>query len=221
MFALDQLTGAAPVMTQNGVVFVVDGDPSEADAVCELVERMGLTVHRTASVEDALESWDWSRPCCLIGSLSDLTNAGEPPETRIGEETQQQTFVVSGHVMRLLRKALSEGAIQPVDRPYTGFDLTNAISRAVATDSEHYERTRRIQDTERRLETLTPAEHDVLDLILAGASNKVIAAQLHVSTRTIDRRRSDLLAKMDAKTVAELILKVSEARMPNPSGTQE
>ncbi len=108
-------------------------------------------------------------------------------------------------------KLMQQGALTLLEKPYDADDLWNAVLQALKLDAaRHSEQTRR-QEIQERFDQLSEKEVDVLREIIAGKSNKQVAAKLDVSLRTVEARRHDIFHKMQAHSVAELVRLVIEA----------
>lgn len=108
-------------------------------------------------------------------------------------------------------RAVQAGAVTVLEKPYQDDDLWDAIRKALAQDAASRVERRRRQDIRRRLARLTPAQYQVMDLIVAGKPNKVIAQELDVSVRTVENRRHEVFQVMQAGSVAELVRMVIDA----------
>jgi RNA polymerase sigma factor (sigma-70 family) len=113
---------------------------------------------------------------------------------------------VTGHAnVAMAVEAMQMGAVHFLEKPVKEQQLWDSIRRALDLDTQNRRRLARRQRAEERLSKLTPGEREVLNLILEGRMNKEIAAELGLSTRTIEDRRAKLMKKMNAQCVAELV----------------
>ena len=108
-------------------------------------------------------------------------------------------------------RAIQSGAITLLEKPCEEDELWDAIRKALSKDAEGRATYERRKELHRRIEGLTPVQRNVMDLIVAGKANKVIAMELDVSIRTVEARRQEVFAKMQADSVAELVRLVIEA----------
>jgi FixJ family two-component response regulator len=109
-------------------------------------------------------------------------------------------------------RAIQAGAVTMIDKPYHDDDLWDAIRTALEKEESVWTAERRRREICDRLATLTPEERDVADLIVAGNPNKMVAQELGIALRTVEKRRQAVLAKMKAESVAELVGLLIEAR---------
>jgi two-component system response regulator FixJ len=109
-------------------------------------------------------------------------------------------------------RAMKYGAITLLEKPYEDDDLWDAVRDALLQDEQQRERQNRLREIRRRLNSLSEKEAEVIDLMVEGIANKVIARRLDVSVRTVENRRHDIFEKMQAKSLAELVRMVIAVR---------
>lgn len=196
------------------VVNVVDDDASVRESVCALVDSMQCEARGFESAEEFLAS-----PTAIARGVAviDLRMTGMSGLELQSEMTRlnprMPLIFLTAHARTATTvQAMRAGAVIMIDKPYHDNDLWDAIRRAFEQDDANwaeYERRRAIQD---RLSTLTPEEKLVADLMLLGRANKVMAVELGISMRTVEKRRHNVLSKMEADSVAELVAMVLSAR---------
>ncbi len=196
-------------------VFVVDDDGAARDSIAALALSRGLGAEKFSSAEEFLTAYDESRPGCVVAELGreemsglDLLDAvsrvpGRPPVVMMTALSD----------VALAVRAMAMGALTVLPKPCSESELWDAICRAVALDAsrrqdEAYERALRA-----RMESLTADEKSVLDGVLAGKTNKGIARELRLGLRTIEARRHSIMAKIGARSLAELVCIAWEARV--------
>jgi FixJ family two-component response regulator len=112
-------------------------------------------------------------------------------------------------------QAMKEGAFEFIQKPFRDQDLLDRINHALQQDAEGRNNLARSADVVRRLETLTPRERQVMDMVVDGSANKVIAIDLNLSERTVEIHRAKVMEKMGARSVAHLVkLHLSLRREP-------
>lgn len=127
-------------------------------------------------------------------------------------------LLVSGHAnVRIAVDAVQGGVIDVLEKPVSPLALLEAVRRGIALTGQRRERLRNVQEVEEQLAQLTPAERQVLDLVIQGEPNKRIAKQLQVSQRTVESRRSEIYRKLHVDSVSELVAKVIAARREGAS----
>ncbi len=200
-------------MNAHDVVYVVDDDAASREAVVGLVREMGVEAHGYDSGEAMLEAYDGRRPACLVTDIRMLRMSGlELQEELQKRGYQMATVVLTGYAETAVTvRAIKNGAITLLEKPCKNLELWDAIRAALAHDAQQWRADSQRRDVHARLSKLTPSERQVLDLMLAGEANKVIANRLDVSVRTVEVRRQAIFNKMQADSVAKLVRMVVEA----------
>jgi RNA polymerase sigma factor (sigma-70 family) len=193
--------------TLPGTVFVVDDDPSVRKALARLCQSAGLKVKAFASAREFLDSGAPESPACLVldvrmPGLSGLDLQGELAARNI--QTPIVFITGQGDIPTSVR-AMKAGAVDFLTKPFRNKNLVAVIRDALGKDvrlkSEQGER----DQVQQRLETLTPRERQVFELVIKGLLNKQIAAELGASEQTIKVHRAHLMEKMQLASVAELV----------------
>ena len=194
-------------------VFVVDDDRMARDSVCALVRSLGMRAQSFASGEEFLAQYTPDLPGCLVTDVRMLGMSGVELQQRLNEDGVTLPVIVLTAFARtsLTVKVMQQGAVTLLEKPYEEDDLWDAIRKALAEDAQTRQDLGWLQELQRRLGTLTAKERDVLDGIVAGKANKVIARDLDVSIRTVENRRRDIFTKMQADSVAELVRLIIQA----------
>ncbi len=181
--------------------------------MCALIRSMGLPTASFASGEEFIARYKQDRPGCLITDVRMLGMSGLELQDALKQRgITLPVIVITAHARtRLTVRAMKQGAVTLLEKPYEDDDLWDAVREALKLDEQLRHNHKRREEQRRRLATLTDKEREVLDEILAGHPNKVIARQLDVSLRTVENRRQKVFAKMQANSVAELVQFVMEA----------
>jgi FixJ family two-component response regulator len=197
------VTGEGPA----AVVFVVDDDEAVRASVAMLLESVALKVETFASARAFLDAWTADRPGCLVLDLRMPGLSGLELQEQLAARGSRLPIVfLTGHGdVPDAVAAMRRGAVDFLRKPFRDQDLLDRIQQALELD-----RARRADAEERgriraRLERLTPREREVLERVVAGAPNKVIAGELGLSERTVEIHRSRVMAKMEATSLAELV----------------
>ena len=194
------------------VVFIVDDDEAVRSSLRLLLKSVGLVPSALASAREFLDKYDPAQPGCLVLDV-------RMPEMS-GLELQEQlnlkgavlpVIFITGHGdVPMAVEAMQAGAFDFLQKPFRDQDLIDRIQRALDKD-----RTNRAALNERtlireRLQSLTPREREVLAMVTSGKANKVVAADLGVSQRTIEIHRARVMEKMSAASLAQLVRMVMD-----------
>jgi FixJ family two-component response regulator len=196
------------VMTNElAVVFVIDDDPSMRAALEDLVGSIGLQVRAFSSPQEFLESKRPEAPSCLVldvrlPGMSGLTFQKEL--ARAGSDLP--IIFITGHGdIPMSVRAMKAGAIEFLTKPFHHQDLLDAIHAAIERDSETRRRTVLVTELRVRHATLTERERQIMKLVCAGRANKQIAAELNLSEMTVKVHRGQVMRKMKAASLPELV----------------
>jgi two-component system response regulator FixJ len=188
-------------------VMVVDDDAGVRNAMRSLLKSVGLEAALFSSAQEFLDAYRATQPGCL---LLDIRMPGMS-----GLELQQQLNVrgavipvifMTGHGdIPMAVEAMQHGAFDFLQKPFRDQDLLDRIQRAIIRDGELRKSLSEHNRIQERLETLTPREREVLDLMVKGQQNKSVAQELGVSPRTVEIHRARVMEKMAVQSVAELV----------------
>jgi two-component system, LuxR family, response regulator FixJ len=194
-------------MTFEPVVFIVDDDERARKSVCALVRSLGLRAEAFASAEEFLDRYTSDRHGCLVTDIRMTGMSGLDLQDRLIERgVRLPVIVLTGFPRtRSTVRAIQAGAVTLLEKPYDEEELWDAIRRALAQEASGRAATERRDEIRDRVAVLTPAERAVMNLIIQGKPNKVIAKQLDMSIRTIESRRHEVFTKMGVDSVAELV----------------
>lgn len=194
-------------MTPEATVFVVDDDDATRRSIQALVGSMGVKTALFESAEAFLDAYDSSQPGCLVTDLRMLGMSGvelQEELNRLGWRIP--TILMSAFAdVRVTVKAMQLGAITFLEKPCRDMELWDAIRKALADDAEFRTRAESIENLRQRIESLTPQEREVMDMIVDGMMNKTIAKRMEVSLRTVEARRQAVFEKIGASCVADLV----------------
>lgn len=194
-------------MNHDATVFLVDDDPAALQALLATVRAVFPRVEAYASAAEFLAAYRPERQGCLVLDVAMPGMSGlELQRELIREKIVLPVVFVTGHgSVPMAVEAMQLGAVTFLEKPIQEQVLWDNIRRALELDAQNRRRRARRERADQRLAKLTPGERDVLNLIMEGKMNKEIAAQLHLSTRTIEDRRAKLMKKMGVESLAELI----------------
>ena len=188
-------------------VYVVDDDDGMRNALSALLSTVGFTTSVFSRAADFLAQFKPDDPGCLVLDI-------RMPEMS-GLELQQQlnrmgsmlpVIFITGHGdVPMAVQAMKEGAFEFIQKPFRDQDLLDRINHALQQDAENRKGVAKRAEINRRLESLTPRERQVLDMVVDGGANKVIAIDLGLSERTVEIHRAKVMEKMGARSVAHLV----------------
>lgn len=188
-------------------VFVVDDDRAVRDSLALLVNSVGLEAETFASASEFLEAYRPEHRGCLVTDIRMPGMSGLELQEKLTEEhIPIPVIVLTGHgdVPAAVR-ALKAGAIDFVEKPFNPQALLDLIQQAIARDTEIRAQAADEAEFSERMALLTPREHEVLELVVAGRANKVIAIDLGISERTVELHRGRIMRKMQARSLADLM----------------
>lgn len=172
----------------------------------------GLRVQTFPSAEAFLADYKPEQPGCLVTDLRMLGMSGlDLLETLQKSESPLPSILISAYAdVPAAVRAMEAGAVTLLEKPCRDDQLVQAIHQALEQDAAQRVTRTLQQDIKRRLATLTPEEYEVMQRMVAGKLNKVIANELLISLRTVETRRHKVLEKMKADSLAELVRMVVE-----------
>jgi FixJ family two-component response regulator len=190
------------------VVLVVDDDVGVREAVQGLLRSVGMQVITFASVRDFLAAERPKGPSCLV---LDIRMPGKSGLDLLDELNRRNialpTIFITGHGdVRMSVRAMKAGAVEFLSKPFRDQELLDAIQAAVEQDSVRRPREIADEALRRKLDSLTAREREVLVLVAQGLLNKQIAAELDLSEITVKVHRGQTMRKMDARSLADLVL---------------
>lgn len=189
------------------VVFVVDDD----DAICQslrlLIEDIGLEVKTCNSAQQFLSEHHPSQPGCLVLDVRMAGMSGLELQSRLGElGVEIPTIIITGHGdVPMAVEALKAGALDFIEKPFRDQVLLDSIQKAIEYDRQARETRKQCADFESRIGCLTERERQIMDLLVLGKANKVIAYELGISQKTVDFHRANVLAKLGVGSVVDLV----------------
>jgi FixJ family two-component response regulator len=199
---------------EQGIVFIVDDDASVRAALEDLLGSIGLNVQSFGTVQEFLDS---KRPdvagCIVLDVRLPGTSGPEFQRLLAKSKISLPIIFISGHSdIAISVQAMKLGAIEFLTKPLREQELVDAVQFGIARERARRQEVRRLVGVKEGLQSLTPREREVFELVIAGRQSKIIAADLKLSVMTVKVHRSHVMRKMGAKSVIDL------ARMANSLG---
>jgi FixJ family two-component response regulator len=192
--------------TSEPIVFVVDDDPSVRETLADLIASVGLSVLAFKSAREFLESRRPDAPACLVLDvrLPGLSGLDLQRELLRIEAPIPIIFITGHGDIPMTVRAMKEGAVEFLAKPFRDQDLIDAIQHAIEIDRVARQERTIVTEVRRRYESLTKREREVMKLIVSGLLNKQIAAQLGSSETTVKMHRGQIMHKMKAQSAVQL-----------------
>lgn len=191
----------------EAIVFVIDDDESIREALQSLIRSVGLKVETFASADDFLARPRPGGPACLILDVRMPRVSGLDLQRDLGESNVHIPIIfITGHGdIPMSVRAMKAGAVEFLTKPFRDQDLLDAIQQALERDTLAREQQADSADLHQRFQSLTPRETEVFGLVVRGLLNKQIALQLGTSEITIKLHRRQVMEKMRADSLADLV----------------
>ena len=188
-------------------VYIVDDDSGVRSSIRVLMKSVGLPAMPFASAKEFLAAYHANSPGCLVLDIRMPGMSGLELQEALNERGAVIPVIfITGHGdIPMAVEAMRHGAFDFLQKPFRDQDLLDRIQRAIAKDAELRQSLGEHARIRTHLESLTPREREVLDLMTQGKQNKSIALDLGVSPRTVEIHRARVMEKMNAHSVAELV----------------
>jgi FixJ family two-component response regulator len=194
------------LQNEHPTVFVIDDDPAVRQSVCWLVESGGRQVGAFDSAQAFLDSYTPDQTGCVVTDVRMPGMGG----LQLQEELSNRGYTIPmiimtayGDVVTAVR-AMNAGAIDFLEKPYNDQALLDLIEEAIKKDSDIRCVQMQGEAVRAKFDMLTPREQQVMRLIVQGQSNKTMAVQLEIATKTVEAHRAKVMEKMEVGSVAEL-----------------
>ena len=188
-------------------VFIIDDDEDVRDSLLELIESIGLHALAYDSALNFLNNFNVNAPGCILADVRMPGMSGIELQQKLIElEAPQPLIIMTAHGdITMAVQAMKNGAFEFLQKPFRDQELLECLTQALEKDLANRKLRESLLANQDRVKMLTVREREVVDLVLEGKANKVIARELDISARTVEIHRSHAMEKLGAKSVAELV----------------
>ena len=206
-------------MSDAPIVFVVDDDPSVRSSLKFLLSTVGLQVESFDSSDAFLHKKPSDAPSCLVLDVRLPGLSGLDFQRELAaRNTRIPIIFITGHGdIPMSVRAMKAGAVEFLTKPFRDQDLLDAVRIALERDRARREQDRDVVILQRRFDSLTSREQEVISMVASGMLNKQIADQLGTAESTVKVQRSRAIEKMHAESLVDLIRMIE--KLKGPSGT--
>ena len=192
---------------EQPVVFVVDDDASMRATLADVMRSVGLQVQTFASAREFMGSKLPDAPGCLVLDVRLPGQSGlDFQRTLVASGIELPVVFITGHGdVPMSVRAMKAGAVDFLIKPFRDQDLLDAVHAAIQRDRAQRQHVIGLADLEERYRALTERERDIMALVVVGRLNKQIASELGLAEVTVKAHRSQLMHKMGAKSLPELV----------------
>lgn len=197
-------------------VFIIDDDAGVRSAIQGLVKTIGLRAESFATPQEFFRRPAPTHPSCLILDVRLPEIGGLDVQRRLADAGVKIPIIfITGHGdIPMSVKAMKSGAVEFLTKPFREQDLLDAIQIALQRDHESQQEQEEIADLQKRYDTLTAREREVMGLVVAGMRNKEIASELSTSEITVKVHRGQVMHKMAAASAGELGRMAEKLKLP-------
>jgi FixJ family two-component response regulator len=203
------------MITDDYIVFIVDDDQRMREALSELLASQGISSLAFGSASEYFDADKPEQPACLILDVELPDINGLDLQKQIAERDHPPIVFITGHgdIPSSVR-AIKGGAIDFLTKPFSDGDLMQAIRTAVVQDRKTHAERADLAILLHRYGQLTPREREVLPLVISGLLNKQAAAELGISEVTLQLHRRNVMQKMMAASLADLVRMAEKLQIP-------
>lgn len=197
------------------IIFIVDDDARMRESLSDLLESLGWRAVALGSAGEYISYPRPDLPACLIldVELPDINGLDFQKQILHGDHPPIVFLTGHGDISSSVR-AIKDGAVDFLTKPFTEQALIDAIQSAVQRDRAARHERAELEALRKRLASLTPREREVLPLVVSGLLNKQAAAELGISEVTLQNHRSKIMQKMEVPSLADLVRIAEKLHIP-------
>lgn len=215
---VEVLKAAPAVPAVVPLVHVVDDEPAILGLFRSMGRNAGFEVAGYGTAKEFFERYDETRTGCLVLDLNLPDGTGIEILQEMSARGHQMPVVFMSGMARVSEavSALKLGSVDFVEKPFDLHQMITTLHKAIAKDEQRRSTSATADEIRRRFARLTARELEVMELVVAGAANKEVAAQLGLSPKTVEVHRANVMLKTEAQSLAELV-RLHLARNPAPT----
>jgi FixJ family two-component response regulator len=200
------------------IIFVVDDEPAVGVSIKRLLNSVGLEARHFTSASEFLRAKRPDAPGCIVLDvrLPDLSGLDLQQELAKANVDLPVIFVTGHADVPMTVRAMKAGAVEFLTKPFREQELLEAVQRAIRRHRQTRDQSASIKVLQSRYDLLTPREREVLPLVASGLLNKQVAAELKASEKTIKVHRGQLMQKMEAHSLSDLIRMAQQLGVLSP-----
>lgn len=194
-------------MPNEVTVFIVDDDEEVRDALELLMQSIGLNAETYDSAQTYLDTFDAEKPGALVLDVRMKGMSGLALQSHLSSFTIHPPIImITGHGdVSMAVQAVQAGALDFLEKPFNEQTLLESIYRGIEKDAQQRGEASKVAEIQQRIDRLTTREQEVMEEVVAGKRNKVIAYDLGISQSTVEAHRAKVMDKMEAKSLSDLM----------------
>ena len=200
---------------QELTVFIVDDDQAVRESLADLMDSVGHNIKTYSGANEFLADFTSESLGCLILDIRMPNMSGLELQQELNRRDAMLPIIfITGHGdVPMAVQAIKDGALDFIQKPFRDQDLLDRVNNALKNCGKQQDDQQQTQSVKKHIHDLTPREHQVMQMIVEGKANKVIAIDLELSQRTIEVHRKNVMQKLEARSLAELVRIVTQTGM--------